>query len=117
MQSPLRMSGSAPDFTATSTRGRRSFRDFRIAETFLARGCSSSGCENVSGRVAEIGNLKSGGLQPVGDPGGAQCCGRALEPGAKGRGARGRAQQGNILRLTDDLDRQSRSPEIGDPLP
>ena len=73
--------------------------------------------ENVGCRVAEIGNVKSGGLQPIRDSGGAQRCGRALMPGAQGRCARGRAQQGNILRLTDDLDRQSRSPEIGDMLP
>ena len=71
----------------------------------------------ISGRVAVIGDVESGGLQPIRDPGGAQRRGRAFVPGAKGRCARGRAQQDNILRLTGDLDRQSRSPEVGDVLP
>ena len=117
MQSPVRM-----------TRERAGFhRDFdaraQIVQRFQNRGnISGAGMfvvrlGNVGGRVAVIGNVKSGGLQPIRDPGGAQRGGRALVPGAQGRCARGRAQQDNILRLTGDLDRQSRSPEIGDMLP
>jgi hypothetical protein len=64
-----------------------------------------------------VGNLKAGRLQPIGKTGGAQSSGRELEAGAEGCGACGRAQQDNILRLTGDLDRQIRSPKIGDMLP
>jgi hypothetical protein len=75
------------------------------------------GLGNVGGRVAEIGNVKAGSVQPIRNSSGAQRGGRALVPGPQGRGARGRAHEDNILRLTGDLDRQSRSPEIGDMLP
>jgi hypothetical protein len=72
---------------------------------------------NVAGRVALIDNLESSVLQSIRDPGGAQCGRRTFESRAQGRSACGRAQQDNILRLTGDLDRQSRSPDIGDVLP
>ena len=65
----------------------------QIIEGFQNRGnVSGAGMlvirlEHVCGRVAEIGNFESGGLQPIRKSGGAQRCGRALVAGAQSRRA------------------------------
>src|SRR5450755_857749 len=63
--------------------------------------------EQAGSAIAVIGDFKTGVLQPLDDSSGAQRGRSFLAAGLKRRGARGRADQGNPLRLTDDFDRQS----------
>jgi hypothetical protein len=58
---------------------------------------------NLRDTIAMVGNLKPGGLQPLNNARGAQRSGRALVPGGESRSARRRPNQGNLLRLTDNL--------------
>src|SRR5580704_19671417 len=60
--------------------------------------------------VAVVVNFKSGSFQSVNQSRGAQRSWRFLASRLKSGGARWRADQGNLLRLTDDFDRQSLAP-------
>jgi hypothetical protein len=55
-----------------------------------------------------VNDFVAGGLEPLDDTGGAQSPGRFFASEGKGGGAGRRAYQGNLLRLTDDFDRQGR---------
>src|SRR5216683_6870310 len=68
------------------------------------------GLIELGGAVAQIADLVPRGSQAVDQPGSAQRGRGALVPGTERRGAGGRANQGNLLRLTDDLDRQRGAP-------
>jgi hypothetical protein len=61
---------------------------------------------NLRRAITHIGDFKSGGLKTLDKSGGAQCCGRALVAGRKRGGAGGRADDGNLPRLPDNLYRQ-----------
>src|SRR6516164_2864133 len=58
--------------------------------------------------VAVIDDLVPHGLQPINQPGGTQGRRGFLAAEGEGCGARGRANQSNLVPLTDDLDRQVR---------
>src|SRR5215469_15634137 len=58
--------------------------------------------------IAVIDNLVPRGLQPINQPGGTQGRRGFLAAEGEGCGARGRANQSNLVPLTDDLDRQVR---------
>ena len=60
--------------------------------------------------IAQIRNFVAHGLQTLDQPGGAQRRRGPLVSGPKRRSAGRSADQGNLLRLTDDLDRQKRTP-------
>jgi hypothetical protein len=62
--------------------------------------------------ITVIGDFVSGGLQFFDESCGAQGSGSFLDPRRKSRGARGCANQGNLLRLTDDFDRQGMAPSV-----
>jgi hypothetical protein len=68
--------------------------------------------EKARSAVAIVHDFKARGLQFFGEPGRAQRRGGLLAPGGKSRRARGRANQGNLLRLTDDFDRQGLAPYL-----
>src|SRR6516162_6829768 len=65
--------------------------------------------------IAVIDDLVTRGLEPINKPGGTQSRGGFLAAERKGCGARRRTDQGNLLRLTDDLDRQVRLPVLSYP--
>ena len=65
--------------------------------------------------IAVIDDLVTRGLEPINNPGGTQSRGGFLAAERKGCGARRRADQGNLLRLTDDLNRQVRLPVLSYP--
>src|SRR5260370_41871343 len=66
--------------------------------------------EEARSAVAVIHDFIAGGLQLFGEAGSAQRRRSLLTSCGKCRGARGRANQGNLLRLTDDFDRQVQAP-------
>ena len=57
--------------------------------------------------IAEIDDFVANGLQPFDESGCAQGRGRLFAPWAETCGAGRRADEGNLVRLTDDFDRQS----------
>src|SRR5256886_376724 len=66
--------------------------------------------EEACSAVAVINNFVACGLEFFDDSSSAQCSGSFFRPWRKTGGAKGRANQGNFLRLTDDLDRQGLAP-------
>src|SRR6266704_1570089 len=68
--------------------------------------------EEAWSAIAEISDFIAGGQQLFGEPGRAQRRRSLLAPRGKCRGAGGRANQGNLLRLTDDFDRQGLAPYV-----
>ena len=60
--------------------------------------------------IAIVDDFETGALQAVDESCGAERGRSFLGAGLKGGGAGGRADQGNLLRLTDDFDRQSLAP-------
>src|SRR6266704_2863437 len=66
--------------------------------------------EEAWSAIAEISDFIAGGQQLFGEPGRAQRRRSLVASRGKCRGTRGRANQGNLLRLTDDFDRQGLAP-------
>ena len=62
------------------------------------------------GAVAVVHDFVTGGLEALDESGGAQGGRRFFASQGKGGGAGRRANQGNLLRLTDDFDRQGVTP-------
>src|SRR5580704_14047108 len=60
--------------------------------------------------IAVIVNLEAGVFEAIHQSCGAKCGRSFLASGLKGGGAGWRTDQGNLLRLTDDFDRQSLAP-------
>ena len=63
--------------------------------------------EETRRAIAEVSNFIADGLKFFDEAGGAKCCRRFFAPREEGGGAGRRANQGNLVRLTDDFDRQS----------
>src|SRR6266446_9637315 len=66
--------------------------------------------EETGRTITVIRHLVTDGLEFFGDSRGAQSCGSLLAARGTSGGARRRANQGNLLRLTDDFDRQGLAP-------
>ena len=64
--------------------------------------------EEARGAIAVIDNLVTGGLKALDESRGTQGGGCFFTTEGKRGGAGRRANQGNLLRLTDDFDRQVR---------
>jgi len=56
--------------------------------------------------IAEVGDFVADGLQPFDDAGGAKCGGSFFASGEKSGGAGRCSDDGNFVRLTNDLNRQ-----------
>src|SRR5260370_13707269 len=64
----------------------------------------------AGGAIAVVRDFKAGGLQPIDQARGAQSGRRLLGSGHESCCTGGRANEGNLLRLTDDFDRQVCAP-------
>ena len=83
---------------------RDNLRQIARAPMFLIVG------EKARGAITIIRHLVPGALQPFDETRGAQRGRSLFGPWRKSRRARGCANQGNLLRLTDDFDRQGLAP-------
>jgi hypothetical protein len=68
--------------------------------------------EKAGSTITVVGHLEPGTLQALNQAGGAQRRWSFFGTGLKGCGAGRGADQGNLLRLTGDFDRQSLAPGV-----
>src|SRR5882724_8804218 len=80
--------------------GSNDFRDVAGAFVFVVIG------KEARRAIAEVGDFVADGLQALNDAGGANGGGRFFASGEKSGGAGGRPDNGNLVRLTNDLNRQ-----------
>src|SRR5260370_7159986 len=66
----------------------------------------------AGGAIAVVRDFKAGGLQPIDQARGAQSGRRLLGSGHESCCTGGRANEGNLLRLTDDFDPQVSAPSF-----
>ena len=90
--------------------------DFEIVETGYDCGEVAGAAmfvivgEEALGAVAVVMDFEASGFEAIDQTSGAKCGGGFFAAGLERGGAGRRADQGNLLRLTDDFDRQSMTP-------